>query len=130
MGGEGTFTNNQPVLLAIDVGNTNIVLGLFDGERLTADWRLSTKWDRTSDEIGIELMQLFQARGIENGAIDHVVVRSPDPDRTVAAFARAGIRHRRRRQSQPGAAAQQRDDATGQDDPAQCPAQPSGRPEG
>ena len=41
------------MLLAIDVGNTNIVLGVFEGERLVDSWRLATLRERTSDEIGI-----------------------------------------------------------------------------
>ena len=41
------------MLLAIDVGNTNIVLGVFDGERLAESWRLATMRERTADEPGI-----------------------------------------------------------------------------
>ena len=49
------------MLLAIDVGNTNIVLGVFEGERLVESWRLATLRERTSDEIGIWVAQLFAA---------------------------------------------------------------------
>ena len=39
-------------VLAIDVGNTNIVLGVFEGERLARSWRLATYRERTADELG------------------------------------------------------------------------------
>lgn len=51
------------MLLAIDVGNTHTVLGLFDGARLVDHWRIATTADRTSDELGVLLRALFSARG-------------------------------------------------------------------
>ena len=56
------------MLLAIDVGNTNIVLGVFDGERLTQSWRLQTLRERTADEIGILVTHLFAQSGIDKTA--------------------------------------------------------------
>ncbi len=50
-------------LLAVDVGNTNTVLGLYEGTRLAADWRLATRRDATSDEIGIALRGLLSSAG-------------------------------------------------------------------
>src|SRR5947209_19519859 len=47
----------QPMLLAIDVGNSNVTLGLYDGEELAASWRLVTRAERTADEVGLELLQ-------------------------------------------------------------------------
>lgn len=47
------------MLLVIDVGNTNTVLGLFDGERLIEHWRLTSSRNRTTDEYGILLNTLF-----------------------------------------------------------------------
>ena len=41
------------MLLAIDVGNTNIVLGVFDGDTLLVSWRLLTLRERTADEVGL-----------------------------------------------------------------------------
>ncbi|HEX5773494.1 MAG TPA: type III pantothenate kinase, partial [Geomobilimonas sp.] len=41
------------MLLVIDVGNSNIVLGIYDGERLLKDWRVSTDKSKTADEYGI-----------------------------------------------------------------------------
>lgn len=47
------------MLMVVDVGNTNIVLGLFDGERLVQSWRLTTDKSRTSDEYGILIHELY-----------------------------------------------------------------------
>ena len=49
------------MLLAIDVGNTNIVLGVFEGEPLVESWRLATLRERTSDEIGIWVASALRA---------------------------------------------------------------------
>jgi len=46
-------------LLVVDVGNTNTVLGLYEGKKLTADWRLATRRDATADEVGILLQGLL-----------------------------------------------------------------------
>ena len=47
------------MLLAIDVGNTNIVIGVFDGEKLKVTWRIATRLNREVDEYGIVLRGLF-----------------------------------------------------------------------
>ena len=52
------------MLLAIDVGNTNIVLGVFEGERLARSWRLATYRERTADELGMMTTSLFGYAGI------------------------------------------------------------------
>ena len=49
------------MLLAIDVGNTNMVFGIFAGEELTHSFRLTTDADRTSDEIGLLVWEYFSA---------------------------------------------------------------------
>ena len=67
------------MLLAIDVGNTNIAFALYDGEKLAADWRTSTRIDRTADEVGVELTQLFALRGREVGEVTGVVIASVVP---------------------------------------------------
>ena len=51
------------MLLAIDVGNTNIVLGVFDGAALVQSWRLQTLRERTSDELGLLVDGLFAHSG-------------------------------------------------------------------
>jgi len=49
------------MLLVIDVGNTNTVLGLFDGERLIHDWRIRTEIDHTIDEYGVLISNLYHS---------------------------------------------------------------------
>ncbi len=67
------------VLLAIDVGNTNTVLGAFEGETLRHDWRVETAPSRTSDEYGVQLLQLFAAAGLDPRAVSAVVISSVVP---------------------------------------------------
>jgi len=47
------------MLIVIDVGNTNTVLGLFDGNRLLHDWRIRTEIDHTIDEYGVLIYNLY-----------------------------------------------------------------------
>ena len=67
------------MLLAIDVGNTNSVIGLFDGEALVEHWRLSTRIEITGDELGIALHGLFDASPHSISDITHVIVSSVVP---------------------------------------------------
>ena len=67
------------MLLAIDVGNTNIVLGVFDGDTLVENWRLTTLRERTADEIGVLVMHLFRERGFAPGGIRGVILASVVP---------------------------------------------------
>ncbi len=68
------------MLLAIDVGNTQTVLGLFDCERLRADWRIATRKEVTSDELGTLLSALFRESKVDRGGVDGVVISSVVPD--------------------------------------------------
>ena len=68
------------MLLAVDVGNTNVTFGLFDGERLTADWRVTSHRERTADEMAVELRELFALRGLEIGIVSGVVISSVVPN--------------------------------------------------
>jgi type III pantothenate kinase len=68
------------MLLAVDVGNTNVTLALFDGERLVADWRITSHHERTADELAVELGQLFQLRGLDMAVVDGVVIASVVPN--------------------------------------------------
>lgn len=70
------------MLLAIDVGNTNIVLGVFEGDRLVESWRLATLRERTSDEIGIWVLQLFEHRAISASQVTGIVMGSVVPPLT------------------------------------------------
>ena len=67
------------MLLVIDVGNTNTSLGVYDGERLVADWRLTTARARTVDEYGVHSRNLFQLAGIDFKAITAVAIASVVP---------------------------------------------------
>jgi type III pantothenate kinase len=67
------------MLLAIDLGNTNLTFGLFEGERLVHDWRLSTRRDNTPDELGVSLLQLIREEGIDPKSVDAAVVASVVP---------------------------------------------------
>ncbi len=70
------------MLLAIDVGNTNIVLGVFDGERLTQSWRLATLRERTADEVGILVTHLFEHSGIALDRVGGIILSSVVPPLT------------------------------------------------
>ena len=67
------------MLLAIDIGNTNLVFGVFDGESLQESWRLATLPDRTADELWVLVSTLFAERGIRRERIDGVVMSSVVP---------------------------------------------------
>ncbi len=67
------------MLLAIDVGNTNIVVGVFDGEELVADFRLHTDDRATGEELGLVLVDLLERRDIAPAMVDAVIVSSVVP---------------------------------------------------
>ena len=67
------------MLLAIDVGNTNTVLGVFRDKELVANWRLTTTRDQTIDEYGILTRQLFTLAGLAAAEIKGVMVASVVP---------------------------------------------------
>lgn len=67
------------MLLAIDVGNTNTVFAVHDGERFVAEWRLQTDGGRTSDEYFVWLRQLMDFSGLDARAIDATVCASVVP---------------------------------------------------
>ncbi|MCI9167640.1 MAG: type III pantothenate kinase [Dorea sp.] len=68
------------MLLVIDVGNTNITLGVFKEEELLGTFRMTTKLPRTSDEYGIMLKELVERQGIRGKDIDAVIIASVVPD--------------------------------------------------
>ncbi|HYC55578.1 MAG TPA: type III pantothenate kinase [Candidatus Binatia bacterium] len=69
-------------LLAFDVGNTNTVIGLYDGKTLTRHWRLCTAAERTADEYGILMWSLFQASSVTPPKVGGVIVSSVVPPLT------------------------------------------------
>src|SRR5262245_29879732 len=64
------------MLLAIDVGNTNIVLGVFDAAALVRSWRLQTMRERTSDELGLLVEGLFTNSALDRRKVRGVILRS------------------------------------------------------
>lgn len=70
------------MLLAIDVGNTNIVIGVFRGETLAHSWRLTTIRERTADELGILLTALCNRNEIRQTSISGIVIASVVPPLT------------------------------------------------
>lgn len=67
------------MLLAIDVGNTNIVYGLFDGSRLAHQFRVETSRGRTKDEYAVLVRQLLATRGVDPSAVEAAIVASVVP---------------------------------------------------
>ncbi|MCH8825916.1 MAG: type III pantothenate kinase [Chloroflexi bacterium] len=70
------------MLLALDIGNTNITLGVFQGESIYATWRVSTDASKMPDEYGVLLRQLFDLRGIDSAQVDAVALCSVVPPLT------------------------------------------------
>ncbi len=62
------------MLLAIDIGNTNTVLGMFKGDELAVHWRLASRSYRTADEYGIIIKEFFLLNNIEAAGIDGVII--------------------------------------------------------
>src|SRR5258708_11427143 len=78
------------MLLTIDVGNTNSVLGVCRGEELIANWRLTTAREQTIDEYGVLTRNLFTLAGLDWNAITGVAISSvvPPVNRTFAEMSR------------------------------------------
>lgn len=68
------------MILVVDVGNTNTVLGVYKEKELLIEWRLSTDSKKTADEYGIQVMQLFYQRNIKIEHITGVIVSSVVPN--------------------------------------------------
>lgn len=67
------------MLLAIDVGNTNIVLGIFENNELIMNWRISTDKNKTSDELGMVVTQLFLHNDLNVKDVNDVIISSVVP---------------------------------------------------
>ena len=70
------------MLLAIDIGNTHTVFGVYDGEKLAADWRVTSNLQRTEDEVGTQLRQFLHGAEIDLGGISTVGISSVVPNLT------------------------------------------------
>lgn len=68
------------MILLVDAGNTNIVLGVHDGNKYIASWRISSGGNKTSDEYSIQVMQLFNLGNINPKDITGVIVSSVVPN--------------------------------------------------
>lgn len=67
------------MLLALDVGNTNVTIGAFDGEKLAGRWRLRTIQEQTADEWGILIRNLFSLSSLDLAAVNGVIISSVVP---------------------------------------------------
>ncbi|MCR4956905.1 MAG: type III pantothenate kinase, partial [Lachnospiraceae bacterium] len=68
------------MLLALDVGNTNITAGVFDGENIVATFRMTTKVQRTADEFGIDLCGMLEHNKLGAKDVTDVIIASVVPD--------------------------------------------------
>lgn len=68
------------MILAVDVGNTNITMGVYDGKVLKATFHIMTKTPRTSDEYGVLIVQLLNNRGVRISDLEGSIVASVVPD--------------------------------------------------
>lgn len=84
------------MLLTLDVGNTNTVLGVFRDAEIIAHWRLTTARDQTVNEYGILTRNLFTLAGLEPGEIDGVIISSvvPPLNWTLAEMSLKYFRHK------------------------------------
>jgi type III pantothenate kinase len=62
------------MILAVDIGNTNIVFGVFEGKKISCHWRIGTDKSKTSDEYGILFRELMEIRGIELKSVKGAVI--------------------------------------------------------
>ncbi len=67
------------MLLAADVGNTNVVFALFEGREIKARWRIATDARRTGDEYAVWLLQLLEIEGYKRQDIDQIIIGSVVP---------------------------------------------------
>ena len=68
------------MILVFDVGNTNIVLGVYEGTELIDFWRIATDKNKTSDEYGMLICQLFQHSGLKTKDVKDVIISSVVPN--------------------------------------------------
>ncbi|MEG1285024.1 MAG: type III pantothenate kinase [Romboutsia sp.] len=68
------------MLLVFDVGNTNMVLGIYENKELLKYWRINTDKEKTSDEYGVLINNLFQYENIDMSSIDDVIISSVVPN--------------------------------------------------
>jgi type III pantothenate kinase len=74
-----TRSSRRAPLMLVDVGNTNTIFGIHDGDRLVESFRLSTDRERTADEYGALLLPLFDRAGVDPTGAEAVVISSVVP---------------------------------------------------
>ncbi len=67
------------MILVMDVGNTNIVLGVYQGNKLLYNWRMGTDKEKTSDEFGMFIVSLLQHEGVDVEKVDAILIASVVP---------------------------------------------------
>ena len=67
------------MLLAVDVGNTNVVFALYEGREIRARWRIATDPRRTGDEYAVWLLQLLEVEGVERSSVTRMIVSTVVP---------------------------------------------------
>lgn len=67
------------MILVMDVGNTNIVLGVYEGKKLLVSWRMATDKDRTSDEFGMFIVSLFNNERLDIMDVEATIIASVVP---------------------------------------------------
>jgi len=72
------------MILVFDVGNTNIVLGVFDQDKLVTSWRIATNRKHTADDLGVLVKNLFYFRGLQMSDVEALVMSSVVPPLTPA----------------------------------------------
>src|SRR5581483_5527168 len=68
------------LLAALDIGNTNVTVGIFDGEEVRATWRLATDIERLTDEYAVTVLGLLEHAGIDPRGIREAIIASVVPD--------------------------------------------------
>ncbi|HDP70317.1 MAG TPA: type III pantothenate kinase [Actinobacteria bacterium] len=72
------------MLLAVDVGNTQTVFGVFDGDELNCNWRISTNKEETADELTVTIANLLNLHGLKLKDIDAIIISSVVPHCTAS----------------------------------------------
>ena len=72
----------KDLLLAFDIGNTNIVIGVFRNKELVTNWRMETNKDRSADEYGMTLKQLFEFEKLKMESVEDIIISTVVPSLT------------------------------------------------
>ncbi|MFA6983582.1 MAG: type III pantothenate kinase, partial [Sedimentibacter sp.] len=68
------------MILVVDIGNTDIVIGVYNGNELVGNWRIVTRNEKTSDEYGISILSLLSYNDINHNNINSAIVSSVVPN--------------------------------------------------